>query len=51
LGFKGTFSGGGQRFLFEILPHRFPFGWLTPVETALWAKQIEHVNELNKAKK
>lgn len=51
LGFKGSSTSGGQRFLFEIIPHRFPVPWLTPVESALWARQIDYVVEMNKANK
>lgn len=30
--------GGGQRFLYEVLPDLFPYGFYSEVENALWAK-------------
>lgn len=32
--------GGGQ-FLFEVMPNKFPWGYLTDLEMALWARHYK----------
>jgi len=32
---------GSSRFLFEVLPDLFPYGFLSEIEIELWAKFLE----------
>lgn len=32
---------GGGRYLFELLPHLFPYGYLTDIEMSLWARYYQ----------
>ncbi len=39
-------SGGGQRFLFELLPDLFPWGYFTEVEHALWHRYDQELEKI-----
>jgi hypothetical protein len=42
---RGDFSGGGQRFLYEVRPDVFPQGFLTKNELMLWNIYYQNLND------